>query len=70
METRAERNVIPEPHDASPGTFHLSHTGWVHTTPHHTTPRVLGLYLGGCAELRADSARDISRARCSASSSL
>lgn len=26
--------------------------------------------LGGCAELRADSARDISRARCSASSSL
>lgn len=37
---------------------------------YHTTPRVLGLYLGGCAELRADSAKDISRARCSASSSV
>lgn len=66
METRAERNVIPESHDVSPGIFHMQGE----RTPHHTTPRVLGLYLGGCAELRADSARDISRARCSASSSL
>lgn len=66
METRAERNVIPEPHDASPGIFHTRGE----CTPHHTTPRVLGLYLGGCAELRADSAKDISRARCSASSSV
>lgn len=32
--------------------------------------RMPQLYLGGCAEPRADSARDISSARCSASSSL
>lgn len=64
MQTRAERNVIPEPHDASPGTFQT----W--GSAQHTTPHALGLYLGCCAELRADSARDISRARCSASSSL
>lgn len=34
METRAERNVIPEPHDASPGIFHTRGE----CTPHHTTP--------------------------------
>lgn len=31
METRAERNVIPEPHDVSPGTLHMQGE----CTPHH-----------------------------------
>ena len=61
-EPRAEVNIIPAPYDAAPGTARTQAWG--------VTPRVPGPYLGGCTALRADSARDISRARCRASSSL